>query len=225
MLHSVDGLCRRTSREGDNAMNRAGKSYLIPVRELLPSEITRIRREAINRVVAMASTELKKPPSELVVRDIRPYSDLDWCTDATAFSAALTVESWCPTLDQTDCLEAYHGVVSTANQTMEDSRWVCITGVKDFRLNEASPVLQAINFLKIEVGGNERVIWDLQGLECYPNLKAAITPAPVVIPQNTAFNIYIYMAGADEDDTECDVLMYLVIDGFVVEPRGKVISP
>ena len=206
-------------------MNRASKSFLIPVRELLPSEITRIRNEAIDAVVGMASRELKRPAGEFVVRDIRPYSDLDWCTDATAFSAALTVESWCPTLDQTDCLEAYHGVISSANQTMEDSRWLCITGVKDFRLNEATAVLQAINFLKIEVGGNDRVIWDLQGMECYPNLKAAISPSPVIIPQNTAWNINIYMAGADEDDTECDVLMYLVMDGFVVEPRGKTISP
>jgi len=206
-------------------MNKAAKSYLIPVRELLPSEITRIRNEAIAKVVTMASIELKKPRNEMVVRDIRPYSDLDWCTDATGFSAALSVESWCPTLDQTDTYEQYVGVVSSANQAMEDSRWIAITGVKDFRLNEATPVLQAINFIKIEVGGNERVIWDLQGMESYPNSKAAISPAPVIIPQNTAFNIYIYMAGADEDDTEFDAVMYLVIDGFVVEPRGKVISP
>lgn len=206
-------------------MNRAAKSFLIPVRELLPSEITRIRNEAIRGVVEMASRELKRPPGELVVRDIRPYSDLDWCTDATAFNAALSVESWCPTLDSSDCYEAYKGVISSANQTMEDSRWLCITGVKDFRLNEATPVMQVIHFLKIEVGGNERVIWDLQGMEAYPNLKAAISPSPVIIPQNTAWNISIYHAGMDEADTECDVVVYLVIDGFVVEPRGKVISP
>lgn len=206
-------------------MNKAGKSYLIPVKELLPSEITRIRREAIDQVVAMACTELKKRPSEMIVRDIRPYSDLAWCTDATIFSAALSTDVWIPTLDSVDAFEAYHGVVTSASQTMADSRWVAITGMKDFRLATATAVKQIINFFKIEVGGNDRVIWDLQGMEAYPNAMAAISPSPVVIPQNTQYNLYVYHAESNDGNAASDVVMYLLVDGFVVEPRGKVISP
>ena len=206
-------------------MNRAAKAFLIPVSELLPSEITRIRREAIAKVVAMASVELKKNPGDLVVRDIRPYSDLAWCTDATAFAAALSTDTWVPTLDSSDALVAYKGVVTSTSQVMTDSRWIAITGVKDFRLAEAAAVKQVINFIKISVGGNDRVIWDLQGMEAYPNAMAAISPAPVVIPQNTDYNIYIYHAESDDGNAVSDVVVYLVIDGFVVEPRGKVLSP
>ncbi len=207
-------------------MNRAGKSFLIPVKELLPSEITRIRREAIAQVVAMVSVELKKPVTELVVRDIRPYSDLAWCTDATIFAAALSTDKWTPTLDASDAYQAYRSVITSTSQTMADSRWVVITGVKDFRLSEAAPVKQSINFLKILVGGNDRVIWDLTGMEAYPNAMAAISPSPVVIPQNTSYDIQVYDAQSDDGHTTAeDVVMYLVLDGFVVEPRGKVISP
>ena len=206
-------------------MNRAAKAFLIPVSELLPSEITRIRREAVAKVVAMASIELKKSPGDLVVRDIRPYSDLAWCTDATVFAAALSTDTWIPTLDSSDAIVAYHGVVTSASQVMTDSRWVAITGVKDFRLAEATAVKQIINFIKISVGGNDRVIWDLQGMEAYPNAMAAISPSPVVIPQNTDYNIYIYHAESDDGNAASDVVMYLLIDGFVVEPRGKVLSP
>lgn len=207
-------------------MNRAAKSFLIPVKELLPSEITRIRREAIDKVVSMACTELKKRPNEMVVRDIRPQADLDWCSDATPFSAALTTETWVPTLDSSDMgLGAYKTVITSASQVMVDSRWLVITGVKDVRLNEAAAVKMLMNFIKIIVGGNDRVIWDLQGMEAYPNAMAAISPSPVVIPQNTQFDIQLYHAMADDDNAAQDVKMYLVIDGFVVEPRGKTISP
>ena len=206
-------------------MNRAQKTFLIPVCELLPSEITRIRREAIAAVVAMAATELKKSPGGLVVRDIRPYSDLHWCTDATAFDTALSVDSWCPTLDSSDAYEAYKATVSATYTTMTDSRWVVLTGVKDFRLAEATAVKQVINFLKFTVGGNDRAIWDLQGMEAYPNSMAAVSPAPVVIPQNTDYQIYILHAESDDGNAASDKVVYLVLDGFVVEPRGKVLSP
>jgi len=205
-------------------MNRAGKSYLIPVKELLPSEITRIRREAVDKVVAMASIELKKPVTDLVVRDIRPYSDLAWCSGSTATNA-LTTDQWTATLVASACYQAYVSLVATASKTMADSRWVAITGIKDFRQNEATKVKGIINFFKIEVGGNDRVIWDLQGMETYPYGMAAISPSVVVIPQNTAFDLYIYHAESSDGNAASNVKMYLVLDGFVVEPRGKVISP
>ena len=209
-------------------MTTASKSYLIPIKELLPAEISRIRNEAIDKVVAMVSAELKKPAEELVVRDIRPYSDLAWCTVSTPtiFAAALSTDTWCPTLDASDIYQAYTSVIISTSQLMADSRWVVITGVKDFRLAEAAAVKQSINFLKINTGGNDRVIWDLSGMQCYPDAMAAISPSPVVIPQNTSYNIYIYDAQSDDGSAVSeDVVMYLVLDGFVVEPKGKVLSP
>lgn len=207
-------------------MNNASKSYLIPVKELLPAEIANIRNRTIEAVVAMVSAELKKPVEELVVRDIRPYSDLAWCTAAVIFASALSTDKWTPQLDASDIYQAYTSVIVSTSQTMADSRWVVIYGVKDFRLSEAAPVKQSINFIKFQVGGNDRIIWDLSGMEAYPDAMASISPSPVVIPQNTQFNIFIYDAQSDDGHTTAeDVVMYLVLDGFVVEPRGKVLSP
>ena len=65
------------------------QSQLIPVQELAAGQIGVIRNQVVNFLVSKASTELKMSPEQLVVRDIRPYSDLYWGTYDDKYSAAI----------------------------------------------------------------------------------------------------------------------------------------
>jgi len=58
----------------------------------------------------------------------------------------------------------------------------------------------------------------------YPNAMAAVSPSAIIIPQNTGFQIYVY-GGLSDDGASTDVAQYIVLEGVVVEPRGKVLSP
>ena len=206
-------------------MNKAAQTQLIPVAELAPGEVARIRNEAIDRVLKMASTELNLPLNKLIVRDIRPYTDIKWCTDTSAVTSALTEDEWIATSDDSNIYGSFtYGLVVSGSTTMADERWVVIWGVKDMRMSLATPVERAISLIKINVGGNDRVIWDLMNFQCYPNAMAGICPSPVVIPQNDDFQIYVY-GGVSNDGGGADVIQYIVLDGAVIEPVGKVLSP
>jgi hypothetical protein len=79
--------------------------------------------------------------------------------------------------------------------------------------------------LMINVGGNEKVIWDLQNMQAYPEALAAVCPPPgVIIPPSTTYQIYGY-GGLSDDGASTDINCYIVLEGIVVEPKGKVISP
>ena len=199
------------------------QTQLIPAEELAPGAISAIRNQIINVLVALASSELHMPPGDLVVRDIR------WVEDLQAYSSgttAATVNNWI----FTTAASATTGFVTiTGDKVMGDQRYVAIYGVRDLRnvydTKQAAAAAnarlsQVVSLLKLNVGGADKAIWDLTKLQSYPNQLVGISPSAVLIPQNAAFNIFIYKMEATNS-----VVANLVLEGVVVEPRGKVISP
>ena len=191
---------------------------LIPVPELAPGQIGAIRNEAVKGVLAKASRELQMSQDLLVVRDIRPQSDLDWGSDATTGLAksALTTDLWY--LQTDDALSGYLPLVTSASTTMADQRYVCIYGLRDASSSEATVLAQTTSLWKFDVGHSVKAIWDLSKCYAYPNNCFGLCPSPVVIPQNTYFQIYGY-------SILVNTYSWVMLEGFVVEPRGKVISP
>jgi len=206
-------------------MNRARQIYLTPVSELAPGAIAAIRHEIIDILLARASRELNKPLEQLLARDLRPLDDIGWATHADIGTAELTQNEWIFTSDDSANYGAFTSMVSTTYDEMARDRYVSIYGVKDMRMSLNAPIAQALSMLKINVGGNDKVIWDLQNMQAYPNALAAICPSPgVIIPPSSAFQIYGYGCLSD-DGGGTDIASYIVLEGVVVEQKGKVLSP
>jgi len=205
-------------------MNRARQIYLTPVSELAPGAIAAIRNEIIDILTARASRELNKLPEQLLARDLRPFDDLGWATHADIGTSALTQNEWIFTSDDSANYGAFTKMIADAYDELAKDRYVSIYGVKDMRMSLATPIAQALSMLKIYVGGNDKVIWDLQNMQAYPNALAAICPPPgVIIPPSTAFQIYGY-GGLSNDGGSTDIASYIVLEGIVVEPKAKVLS-
>lgn len=208
------------------------QTQLIPVQEMNPAQIAAIRNSVINQVVALASRELGKPESDLVVRDIQPYTDLGW-DYATDTVTAGTSESW--EHDVTTTTVGYNSV--TGSETMADQRYVAIFGVRDLRYGVGATgsataqggfckPLQMASLIKFTIGGGISAIWDVESMSAYHFDQAAFSPAAVVIPQNTSLNISFYMKNKSmEDEAGLAGTIWLQLIGVTVEPRGKVISP
>jgi len=218
----------------------AALTQLIPIHELSPGAVGAIRNTIINALVKQVAQELSLSEDKLVVRDPRPFNDLQMYETA---ATAKTVDKW--TYDTTTTtVNAFTTVTGTAS--MADQRYVALFGVRDLRLgvgihttamnlldstavavaatgeNAAARVIagQVVSFIKITVGGADRVIWDLTSMEAYPENLIGFSPTAVIIPQNTSYNIGYYMVS-----TVAGVRAYLQLIGVVVEPRGKLISP
>jgi hypothetical protein len=222
--------------------DEAIQTQLIPVRELAPGEIGHIRNAAKQTVLEMAMSELNLPSEKLVIRDIRPYTDLMWCThitsgvgSATQVVAASTIDSWYNSsgtatlaIDSTAGYPAsatdFHDVVIATSTTMADSRFVGIYGVRDGRMSLATKTESAVTNMKITTGGNDRAIWDLQVKDAYPNQMAAVCPSVVVIPQNTEYQ-FGFHNGYTDSASGTDLQLLISLMGFVVEPVGKTLSP
>ena len=211
-------------------------THLIPVQELTPGAVGAIRNEVIAALVRQASEELTLSPDKLVVRDIRPFSDLQMY--AAGITAA-TVDEW--QYDATTTTASAFTTV-TGSKTMADQRYVALFGVRDLRLGigvhstamglldstAAGPVAllktqmpgQIVSLIKINVGGADKVIWDMTSIQAYPSNLVGFSPSAVIIPQNASFNIYYYFK-----TTVAGIRAWLQLIGVVVEPRGKVISP
>lgn len=207
-------------------------THLIPVDELPEGQVSAIRNKVAENLIARASRELNMAPSNLLVRD------LHWVGDLQAYSTgttAATVNNWL----FTTAASATTGFITvTGSKTMGDQRYCAIYGIKDNRgvyTNAAATVdlptlgsnlcgmtiqlCQAVSLVKIIVGGTDKVIWDTCKLQCYIN-KAGISPSAVIIPQNTSYEIQYYKM-----ENTNSVIAFLVLDGIIVEPRGKVIAP
>lgn len=206
-------------------MNRARQILTIPVAELAPGAIAAIRNEIIGILMARASRELNKSPEQLIVRDLRPLDDIGWATHDDIGTTALDENEWIFESDDSKNQGTFTAMVSSDYDEMGDDRYVAIYGVKDMRMSLSSPIAQALSMLKFNVGGNDKVIWDLQNMQAYPNALAAVCPSPgVIIPPSTAFQIYGYGCLSD-GTTATDIDCYIVLEGIVVEPKGKVLSP
>ena len=176
-------------------------SQLVPYSELAPGQAAQIRSDIVGRLVAEVSSKLTKTQDQIIVRDIRVESDL------ILFSKGVdaAVEDWgCVTGTTANAYE------TMATDTMADVRWIGIYGVK---ITE----MCACTALKFNVGGADRVIWQLQGLR-EDDDWSGICPAGVVLPQNTPYTISRWVRQASSS-------AFIVLKGVVVESRGAVVSP
>jgi len=210
---------------------------LIPIQELTPGMVGKIRNDVIQGVVALASKELSIPPTNLVVRDVRPFNDLGMYAGGTTAAA---IDEW-----------LYDATTTTANaftsvsgaKTMGDQKFVALFGIRDLRRGvgvhstgmgadwestaaasdawHPYPLAGAVvSLVKINVGGADKVIWDLTSMEAYQDMNVGFTQAPVLIPQNVSYNLYYYFK-----TTAAGLRAWLQFIGVVVEPRGLTISP
>ena len=210
---------------------------LIPIQELTPGMVGKIRNDVIQGVVALASKELSIPPTNLVVRDVRPFNDLGMYAGGTTAAA---IDEW-----------LYDATTTTANaftsvsgaKTMGDQKFVALFGIRDLRRGvgvhstgmgadwestaaasdawHPYPLAGAVvSLVKINVGGADKVIWDLTSMEAYQDMNVGFTQAPVLIPQNVSYNLYYYFK-----TTAAGLRAWLQLIGVVVEPRGLTISP
>jgi len=179
-----------------------GISYtqLVPFSELSPGQAGSIRNQIIQALVADCAARTNLPEDRLVVRDIRVKDDLVVYTAGTDAD----VEDW-------GCITgAALGYETMTTGTMGDMRWCGIYGVK------IGPSC-ACTALKFNIGGGDRVIWQLQSLRSEDDY-VGICPTGVTIPQNTIYTISRYV-------TLVTSQAFIALKGVIVEPRGKVVSP
>lgn len=218
-------------------MRDVALTHLVPLAEMTPGQVGAIRNQVISQLVKQVSMELNVPIGDLVVRDVRPFSDLAMYAGGTT---AATVDEWL--YDATTTTAAAFTSVS-GNQTMGDQRYVALFGVRDLRWRigvhttkmevldstEATGAVdlvgkqypgQMVSLVKIAVGGSDKVIWDTTSIQSYIDQMVGLSPSAVIIPQNATYNIYYYFK-----TTAAGIRANLQLIGVAVEPRGKVISP
>ncbi len=214
-------------------MTPAAQLQLIPIQEMSPAEAVAIRNSVIEQLLAYAAKELRKSPDELIVRDIEPYTDLEWDYAAATASGRPAYEHW--EYDITTTSVGYKSFTGDTN--MADQRFVAIFGIRDARLGIGATGTataqgglakphQLMSLIKFTVGGSIAAIWDITGLSAYHFDQAALCPAAIVIPQNVQFNIYGYTRNMNDTKATGEVgTLWLQLVGVVVEPRGKVVTP
>jgi len=208
-------------------------TQLIPIRELTPGAVGAIRNSVIKSVVERAAREMNMPESKLVVRDIRPWADLQMC--AQTVGTAKTVETW--TYAVTSAAVGYESILSGSAGTAAnsaDQRYMALFGIRDLRAGMGTHVTATVSYpeytssaifppicslLRISVGGANKVIWDTRSLAGYKDALVAFAPSAVVIPQNTSYQIEIYKNRATGGNVNIQLI------GVVVEPRGKLVAP
>jgi len=216
---------------------KAAQTHLVPLQELTPGMITEIRNSVISRLVDLASKELSLPPDRLIVRDILPFTDLDWEFSTTSATGA---EGW-----ERNMTESSVGYVSVAAGNMTNQRFVAIFGIRDGRVGEGASATaitaaipipatgvgggdklyhQPISLVKFTIGGGIRAIWDISCTNAYDDM-VAFSPSAVIIPQNSAFDVSFYKKDTvGGGASSAEVPVFLQMAGVTVEPRGKLIS-
>ena len=221
-------------------------TQLVPIKELTPGAVGAIRNQVIEALVAQVARELNLPPTKLVVRDVRPFNDLQMYSGGTTDS---TTDTWA--FDTTTVTAGTYTTI-TGTKQMGDQRYVALFGVRDLRSAQGlhttamgtaptgvygstgtsvfatfgGAIPQTVNHVKVNVGGADKVVWDISGLYAYHSEAVGITPSAVVIPQNAAFNIsYALRAHRTDAALTPGMTARIQLVGVTVEPRGKVISP
>ena len=210
-------------------MSRAAQTYLVPVQEMTPGMVAEVRNSVIDQVVRIAAKELGMAEKDLVVRDVLPVNDLGF--DFSAASGGTGECNW--EFAATVTTVGYATV--TGASTMSNNRYVAIFGVRDLRMgigatygctDQLGFILppSPTSLIKFEVGGAVKAIWDTTGLSAYREM-AGFTTAPILIPQNAAYNIYFYNRPYGTVGTGIAIYSYLQLIGVTVEPRGQLVSP
>lgn len=178
-------------------MAQATEIQLVPLAELGDGQSAYIRNKCIEIAIAKVSQELKMAPEKLIVRDIQPSVDLGY-----------SVASWNEVTGTT--ANAYETMTSG---TMADMRFTALYGVKD-----DSPEVN-VSKVKVNIGGSDKVVWQIEGLySLNGGARVGLAPTPVLIPQNKPYTISRYVLNASS-------AAHIALKGFVVEPRGRTISP
>lgn len=192
-------------------------TLLIPIEELPPGSLGAIRRQVTENLINTVATQLKVSPDTLIARDIRPYTDLAWGTNSDFTGSAISTDIW--NVAQVSSAGAFYDIVTDASTTMADRRWVAIYGIRDMRTCFATRVIQAITLFKITVGNSVKAIWDTTKLAAYKLNPVGVSASAVIIPQNSQFQFSGYCTGS------ATTVCWVSLEGVIVEPRGKVISP
>jgi len=191
---------------------------LVPVQEMSPGRVAAIKNDAIKQLLATASAQLQMSVDSLVVRDIMPQTDLDWGSDATTglANAAITTEMWYLATDA--ALSGYLPLVTADSAVMGDQKFCAIWGMRDARGSEATVTAQSTSLWKFDVGHSVKAIWDLSKCYAYPFNTQGVCEKPIIIPQNVYYQIYGYSIATSTGS-------WVMLDGCIVEPRGKQVSP
>jgi len=196
---------------------------LTPIQEMAPGQVTAIRNSVIDAVVAKASSELSLPANKLIIRDIRPYHDLDFADNTDYLTEVCNIDTWgafysggAQVVSPAASGNYYDAIAD--GTTMADNRYVALYGVRDMRVSLNAIIAQNISLIKFNIGAADRIIWDLSKCENFKNYIAGVTPSPVVIPPLAPYQVSCYLM-ADS------IAPYLQLMGFVVEPIGLLITP
>ena len=175
----------------------AAQVHLIPINELSVAEIGAIRNQTIAGIVQKASVEWKLTAEQIVVREIRPATDLDFST-----------EDWFEVTGAT--INAYE-TMTTGN--MGDQQYLVIYGVKD-------DGLPAVTLLRFNIGGGDRAIWNLQGLYAVNGNddRIGFSPSAIIVPPRNPYTISRYVRLIRSPS-------HLILKGVIVENRGRTLTP
>lgn len=196
---------------------------LTPVKEFAVGQLSAIRNSVIDGVVAKASRELAIGPEKLVVREIRPYTDLGMYAVTTVLDTASAADRWGSFFNAAAAVNApasggTYVSSCTSGKTIADDTYIAIYGVRDSRGGMTTVPANAVTLIKFEIGAAERAIWDLTKAQSYYEGAVAVSPAVIIMPPLAPIVISLYLHA---DNVE----IYLQLMGFVVEPVGMVITP
>jgi len=185
-----------TSPAGSGAV----ETQLIPIQEMSTGQPAVIRNGAIKAVVAKAAFELKISPDKLLVRALRPKSDLDY-----------TYETW---YEVTGATGAAYETMSTGGTSSKDKdRYIGIYGVQDESYEINCPLV------RIKVGNSIKAIWNLQDLYADGDgPRIGFSPSVVIIPPSVPYTIQRYVENTYSPAS-------ITLKGFIIERIGKTYSP
>ena len=204
----------------------AAITTLTPIKELATGQLSAIRNSVIDSVVRKASKELNLPEEKLVVREIRPYTDLGLYAVTTVLATASAADRWgsfynTSAVVVTAASGGSYVSACTSGKTIADDTYIVVYGVRDSRagwvFSSTIPAI-AVTLIKFNIGNSDRVIWDLTKNSLYWEEAVAVSPAAIVMPPLAPIDIKFYLHASS-------VACYLQLMGFVVEPVGTVITP
>jgi len=167
----------------------------------LPLDAT---NKCCNDIMARAQQQLGLPREEIILRPLRP-EDIGWNPLGVTPKFKVDIKT---TL-------GWNNIVTT--YTIEDNRFVCITGVFT---EESTPV--RVHQIKINRAGSDARIWNVQRVAMQDDSEMHVDD-PISIDQNTVLNITGYNGLLTT--TAANTWEEFGLIGCVAEKRGMLINP
>jgi len=179
-----------------------GTSWLVPWEGMTLTDQRSFKERAINAGVARLGPppglNIVTTPDDLQVRPIRAFADFGVGT--------INEDEWQFTLVAGLNAGAITVVARPANQI------VVFFGIDD---HDTAPVATLVYFRTAPVGGTTKMLVDLQWCRGFTYCAGMLSEPVVYDPQQ---NIYV------DIEAEAGHLEYIVFMGYVIEPRGQVVS-